>query len=291
MLIFDAFLLYKKISHSIRRTIVGKRKLHVQNYSFDVERLPKSLPRLIWMFWDKPVETAPPFVRYSIETWKTKNPTWEVRILDNNSLTDYLDTTFVDDKKKIQGRSDAIRLALLEKFGGVWIDASCSCVAPLDGWLPVMMQSGFFAFPDTYPGRVVQSWFLAATPGNYLVRKWSKLATRYYNGVGKPGHYFWVMYLFEYIVRTDRKAAKIWDRTPKVSAKGASILKRIITQKHLVELIPADIDLSAVPVLKISTSTKSEDPEFVEAISQHRDIDLHRMIDNVLVQRDRHGTL
>ena len=284
MIIFKAFLLYKKFTNELRRAFVGKKKLHLQNYSFDLDKLPKVLPRVIWMFWDGPLETAPTFIKYAIDSWKKKNPKWDVRVLSDASLLRYIDCTYLDEKKKIQGRSDAIRLALLERHGGVWVDASCSCLKPLDDWLPVVMQSGFFAFPDTHPGRIVQTWFLAAAPGNHLVREWSRLANRYYSRVGKPP-YFWVFFLFEYLTRTDLEAARVWEFTPKISAKGEILLKRIITQRALAELIPSDVDLNAVPMLKISTTTKSEDPEFVEAIAQGREIDLRKMSVNAVSRR------
>jgi len=278
MLVFDAFLLWKKISHSIRRSIVGKRELHVQNYSYTIDALPRRLPRIIWIFWDKPLEEAPPFVRYAVQSWKTKNPQWVVRVLDNDTLPSWATIQEATDQRKIQGRSDAIRLALLKEHGGLWVDATCACVKPLDEWLVPLMQSGFFAFPDTYPGRIIQSWFLAAAPQNYLVERWCDVALRYYSKPGKLGHYFWVMHLFEYLIKTDKRAAAIWASTPKVSGKGPSLLKRIITQKDLAEAIPATIDLTTIPVLKISSSTKSDDPEFVEALAQQRDIDLRKMI-------------
>lgn len=285
MLAFDAFLIWKKISHSVRRSIVGKRKLHDQNYNFAVDALPKELPRIVWIFWDKPLISAPAFIKYAVQSWIDKNPGWEVRVIDNITLPTWVDIPNPFDQRKVQGRSDAIRLALLTEYGGVWVDASCACVVPLDHWLPSLMQSGFFAFPDTYPGREVQSWFLAASPDNHLTRKWCELALRYYGRDGKLGHYFWVMHLFEYLIRTDRRAANIWAMTPKVSGKGPALLKRVITQKRLAQEIPATVNLSAIPMLKISSGTRTDDPEIQSAIVEHRDIDIRKMVEPLLTHR------
>lgn len=282
MPLFDAFLIWKKVAHSIRRTVVGKRKLHVQNYNWAIDALPKAVPPIIWMYWDKPLDQAPPFVTYAIDSWKSKNPGWTVRVLDDNSLHDWIDVPQAGSARKIQGRSDAIRLALLQRYGGLWIDATCACVRPLDEWLPPLMTAGFFAFPDSYPGRIIQSWFLAAAPDNYLVDRWARLALRYYSKKGKLLHYFWVMHLFEYMLIKDRKAARIWASVPKLSAKGPLLPKRIVTQRDLAELIPANVDLSAIPVLKISSGTKTVDPELMEALAANRDIDLRKMADNVI---------
>jgi hypothetical protein len=139
------------------------------------------------------------------------------------------------------------------------------------------MNAGFFAFPDTYPGRIIQSWFLAAAPDNELVAEWTKTALPYYSKKGKIRHYFWVMYLFEYLILTNRRAAAIWASVPKVPAKGSLLLKRMITQKDLAEPIPEGVDLGAIPMHKLSSSTRLDDPEILEAIRQNRDIDLRKV--------------
>lgn len=282
MLIFDAFLLYKKVTHSLRRTFVGKRNLHVQNYGFAFEKAPKRLPRIIWIFWDKPLEEAPEVVRASVDSWQRKNPNWQLQVLSDSNIGDYVTIPEASNPRKPQWKADLIRVALLSKYGGVWVDATTFCAIPLDEWLPPLMQSGFFAFPDTYPGRVMQNWFLAATPGNHLVERWEESMFRYYQKPGKLFHYFWVMYMFEFVIRLDSRAADVWDQTPKISAKGPALLKRIITQKDLAQPIPEHVDLNAIPVLKISSGTKTDDAEFLEAIMQRRDIDLRKMIDNVV---------
>lgn len=282
MLLFDTYLLWKKISHSIRRSIVGKRELHVRNYSYAVDALPKKLPKTIWIYWDKPIDEAPLFVQYAIKSWIAKNPDWRIEVL-NDQILPYL-VRFEEPigERKVQGRSDAIRLALLQKYGGVWVDATCACVRPLNEWLPPLMQTGFFAFPETYPGRIIQSWFLAAAPDNYLVDRWANAALLYYGRDGKVGHYFWVMHLFEYLIRKDRRAAAIWEATPKISAKGPSLLKRILTQKDLAEAVPIEVDLGAIPLLKISSTTETDEPELQQAMLEKRDVDLQKMVDALM---------
>ena len=45
--------------------------------------------------------------------------------------------------------SDLLRLYLLNKYGGVWVDSTNLCRRPLNDWLPSAASQGFFAFfPD-----------------------------------------------------------------------------------------------------------------------------------------------
>ncbi|WP_081176207.1 capsular polysaccharide synthesis protein [Rhizobium rhizosphaerae] len=285
MFVFDVFLIWKKVSHSLRRSLVGKRRLHVANYSFGVEALPRRLPRIIWIYWDKPLEEAPDVVQAAVSSWRRKNPQWDVRVLTDADLARYVTLPQSGrGPRRIQWKADMIRVALLAAHGGVWVDATAFCVRPLEDWLPPLMQSGFFAFEDPYPGRCMQNWFLAAAPGNPLVTRWLAQMARYWRKDGKLLHYFWVMHMFEFVVRTDRTAAEIWARTPKLSPKGPSLLKRLITQKDLAEPIPDAVDLHAIPVLKISSSTRSDDPEFNAAIAERRDIDLAAMVARLLAR-------
>lgn len=282
MLIFDAFLIWKKIAHSLRRTAVGKRELHRRNYSWAMEQIPKALPRIIWIYWDKPIEEAPPIVQAAVSSWTRHNPTWTIHLLTDQTVRSWVTLPEPQGPRKIQWKADLIRVSLLRDHGGVWVDATCFCRMPLDNWLPPLMQSGFFAFPDTYPGRMMQNWFLAAQPHNYLVTRWAEMLWRYYGKRGQLLHYFWVMHMFEYVVRADRAAAAIWNSTPRLSVKGPLLLKRIITQKDFAEPVPDGVDLRAIPVLKISSGTTTDDAEFVEALQQNRDIDLQKMISNIL---------
>ncbi|WP_245505515.1 capsular polysaccharide synthesis protein [Rhizobium sp. BK068] len=261
----------------MRRSFVGKKKFHSANARYAFETMPKKLPRIVWMYWDKPLEQAPPIVRYAVDTWIRKNPSWDVRILSDANAAEFVNVPPPKSNRKIQWRADLIRVALLRDYGGVWVDATTFCVKPLDEWLPPLMESGFFAFPDSYPGRTMGISFLAAEPQNYLVSKWFQLMVRYYSKRGKLRHYFWVMYLFEYIIRTDRKALAIWQATPKLASKGPILLKRILTQPDLLEPIPDYVDTTAITWLKISSDTKLSNQEVTYALESNADIELRKV--------------
>jgi hypothetical protein len=81
-----------------------------------------------------------------------------------------------------QAKSDVIRVALLAKWGGVWVDATVMPGNPLEWWLKVDPQVGFFAF--RYPhGYQAASYFLASTPGNYMISSWNNKSIDFWNKV------------------------------------------------------------------------------------------------------------
>lgn len=289
MLLFDAFLIWKKVTHSIRRSLIGKKRFHSENARYAFETMPKKVPRVVWMYWDKPLDQAPPIVRYAVDSWIRKNPSWNVNVLSDANVFEFVSVPPHKPGRKIQWRADLIRVALLRDHGGVWVDATTFCVKPLDEWLPPLMESGFFAVPDSYPGRTMGISFLAAEPQNYLVCKWFRLMVKYYSKPGKLLHYFWVMYLFEYIIRTDRRALAIWKATPKLSSKGPILLKRILTQPDLLEPVPDNVDTTAIPWLKISSDTKLSNKEVLSALENNTDIDLRKVAESALQDRRRGG--
>ena len=81
--------------------------------------------KIIFSFWE-PKGNIPGYLKLCIKTWKKFLSDYEIIILDYESLKEYLGTKlysqiiFKDMPIAIQ--SDAIRVALLNKYGGIWMD-------------------------------------------------------------------------------------------------------------------------------------------------------------------------
>ena len=80
----------------------------------------------IFTFWE-PHEKIPGYIRLCIETWKKNLPEYEIIILDYKSLKNYLSETLLSKiickNMSIAKQADAIRVALLKIYGGIWMDA------------------------------------------------------------------------------------------------------------------------------------------------------------------------
>ena len=154
MLAFRGFARLKGLERRVRR------RLGRQGPTLD----PRPLPRRLWMFWAQGLGEAPLLVRHCAAAWREKNPGWDVRLL---SLADLPGLVAMDDipappTTTYQAFADVLRLRLLDTYGGVWADATCLPVRPLDHWLPPLMQAGFFAFDRPHPERMLASWFLTS---------------------------------------------------------------------------------------------------------------------------------
>lgn len=165
-----------------------------------------AIPRILWLYWAQGWAHAPDLVRECARSWEATNSDWEVRRLDAASASDWMDLEVPMKAWETMGhahRSAHVRLKLLATYGGVWADATCLSLAPLESWLPDVSASGFFAFrwlpsdilkdPATQrPYRVgrtrrMASWFLASEPDNVLTSTLSSAYVAYWAGSAPKG--------------------------------------------------------------------------------------------------------
>ena len=138
----------------------------------------KKIPKKIWSYWHDS-KNKPFLVDLSFKSWKHFHPTFEIYILDEHSLNIYFDKKEIEYIKKAktqQRKSDMIRIFLLEKYGGIWIDASILLFQSLEKWMPfdsydfIGFEFESWTLDPRFP--VIESWFLASPPENDLMKRW-----------------------------------------------------------------------------------------------------------------------
>lgn len=248
------------------------------------KNLDNTLPKKIWFLWLQGLENAPLLVQKCYESWVENNHGWEVVLLDEQSISNYMPA--VSKSVTRQALSDILRINLLAAYGGVWVDATCYCNRPLDEWLYAHLQSGFFAFDKPGPDRMISSWFLAAEKYNYLVATYCNKVNRYWSEnpamqyiedsrrkklnkrlqrmkrqiwfsklttrILKVYPYFWFHYLFEQIYLHDDNFKAIWDATPKLSADPPDNITNEKLYAPLDHEIKELIDAKKRPVYKLT---------------------------------------
>ena len=116
-------------------------------------RLPQRYgPKVIWSLWLQGLEEAPDLVRACLASWTNRNPGWVHHLLTRDTLPLFLpearnEGSLLARDLPPAALSDVVRVGLLSRFGGVWVDATCYCLHPLDDWLAEAMRAGFFVQP------------------------------------------------------------------------------------------------------------------------------------------------
>ena len=192
--------------------------------------------KTIFIYWDQKFINSPLVVKKCLQSWKEKNPTWNIIELDKDNLKNYVDIEkeIPNFKNKIIDKchyADIVRLFLLEKYGGCWCDATTFCIKPLDNWLLENTSTGFFAFNKPGNDRLLSIWFLYAEKNNFIIRKWKERILKYWTNHNRINHYFRHMYLFENVYKNNKEFKEMWDLTPKISANEPHFLLSKILNK------------------------------------------------------------
>jgi len=205
----------------------------------------------IYILWFQGFDKAPEVVQWCVASWKHYNPTWNIVLLDNTNLKDYVDLDKVQYSKDIDlcHLADIVRMILLRDYGGLWVDATTFCNKPLDDWLPFYITEGFFAFDKPYPHLMVSNWFLYAEKNHPLLSQWCEETLYYYQVHGKAHTYFVHHYMFEQLYHTNVHFQKEWDKVPKLSG---TIPHTIMISDFFKTNGRKDIDSKRVPLYKLS---------------------------------------
>lgn len=138
------------------------------------ERAPvlaaRGIPRVIWAYWNG--DTPPPLIQRCFENWRHFNPDFAIHILNDQTVAQHIAQMPPEVATlAVAKRSDWIRLELLRRHGGIWLDASTILTESLD-WVLRQQEVSDADFIGYYLERyttepdcpVVESWFMAAPP-------------------------------------------------------------------------------------------------------------------------------
>ena len=88
----------------------------------------------VYTFWE-PQESIPFYLRLCMETWRKNLPNATIVVLDYKNISEFIDVrelglNLFSGKFPLMLIADAIRIALLAKHGGVWLDVDSIVLSP-----------------------------------------------------------------------------------------------------------------------------------------------------------------
>lgn len=158
--------------------------------------------KVVWTFWDKGEKAMPPFYKLNVKAWRhLLGKTWTVRVIstvtnDENNVFKFItkeDLPATYNNLSPVVKSDSIRLALLNKYGGVHMDPSIILIKHLDeiAWDDLtdpskqIILAGFYN--EGYGSDLLdkkdyfENWFIATRKNNRLIARWKKVFNAYWN--------------------------------------------------------------------------------------------------------------
>ncbi len=144
-------------------------------------QLVEPIPRVIWTYWD--ALPAPALVSQCLRLWQRVAPDHEVRLVDRATASHWLGTEIeasAFDALPAYRQADWLRLQLLRRHGGLWMDGSTLLTESLD-WVHRLHAErgagtvGFYIDRYTTNPRwpIVENWFLAAPANDPFIVAWS----------------------------------------------------------------------------------------------------------------------
>ena len=158
----------------------------------------------IWFCWLQGIEEAPDLVKRCLESIKINLMDKKIILIDQENLFDYIQLPDYIVKKWKTGRigaahfSDIIRLELLIRHGGYWIDATVYCTdSKLTQYideLPLFMYS-FYYFGFNPEIMATNNWLLYGTTNQNILCLTREFLYRYWLKYDRALNYF-IFHLF-----------------------------------------------------------------------------------------------
>lgn len=123
-------------------------------------RSPRNIPKVLHRVWLGGSPLPERFVRYG-ETWARHHPSWALHLWTEDNLPPLQCAPVLYRARFFAEQVDVIRLELLARFGGVYLDTDFECLRPID---PVLADVTAFAALER-PGWVGNA-ILGSAPGH-----------------------------------------------------------------------------------------------------------------------------
>jgi hypothetical protein len=182
--------------------------------------------KIIWQYWGQgATEELPDIVSLCFLSVEKYKGDYEIIRLDELSINEYLDfPDFVWEKKKNKDFkqaffSDLIRLALLDVYGGVWLDATILLTAPIKDEILqceyFMFQrdenannkvfwsnfnNDYFGWSDGHNVNILNS-FMVGKKNNEVIHLCLDVMLNFWKTQNKIPHYFFFQIMFDVLIK------------------------------------------------------------------------------------------
>lgn len=175
----------------------------------------------VWICWFQGIDNAPDLIKACVNSVKKNMPNRDIVILTNENIGDYIQLPNYIIEKYNKGIipkahfSDAIRIELLCKYGGIWIDSTVLCTSSnIPKYIleaPLFVYKSFDLYRTNESPTVASNWFIAAKTNNPILLLTRKLLFDYWKDEDELADYY-IFHLF--FAMATRKYKTEWEAIP-----------------------------------------------------------------------------
>lgn len=174
-----------------------------QEKCYSTQNLSHNRSNKVWFFWMQGLEEAPDVVKACLESLKKNLADRDIIVLNRSNICDYVslpDFIISKHEKKIISHakfSDLLRLELLIKYGGTWIDSTVYCS---NAHYPhELFDSDLFVFQKISKGTIgfggLSNWFISSCTNNVILLILRDMLYEYWKRYDCDVNYF-IFHLF-----------------------------------------------------------------------------------------------
>lgn len=165
------------------------------------QSLPHDSSNKVWICWFQGMENAPALVQKCYDSVKKNLTDREVILVTSENMDQYVSfPDYIIEKWKVgvithTHLTDILRLELLIKYGGMWLDATVFCSEERDGIPDYFFDSDLFFYQCLKPGRdghcqYISSWLMSAKTNNKVLMATRELCYEYWKKNNSMDDYF-----------------------------------------------------------------------------------------------------
>lgn len=216
------------VSLKIQKRLIKKYNKELQSFKYD-NTLSCTLSNKLWIFWWQGIDSAPDLVKVCYKSVIDNLKDWDIILITENNYKDYVSFPDFILEKLNNGQitlthfSDLLRLELLIKYGGLWLDATVLCTS--SNIPKSILESDLFVYQAQKPGAdgravVMSSWCMYAKTNNKILMATRNLLYNYWEKNTKMDDYFLLHQFFSivcnYYPDEARKIPPFCNSTPHV---------------------------------------------------------------------------
>lgn len=188
--------------YKIKKNLERKYKKEINEFqSTYKDEFKHDLSNKVWVCWFQGMDQAPGLVKKCFESLQRNLTDREIILITTDNMSDYVKfPEFIlekwrDGKITHTHMTDLLRLELLIKYGGMWIDATVLCTSRRENIPDYFFHSDLFFYQTLKPGRdgqaqPVSSWLISAKTNNKILEMARFLCYEYWKKNNEMVDYF-----------------------------------------------------------------------------------------------------
>ena len=178
--------------YKIKKNLEKRYKKEINEFqSIYKDDKPHNTSNKVWVCWFQGLDNAPAIVKKCYESLKLNLTDREIVLVTIDNMCDYVEfPDYILEKWKTgqithTHMTDLLRLELLIRYGGMWIDATVLCTNKREEIPDYFFDSDLFLYQTLKPGRdgqalPISSWLISAKTNNKILMETRFLCYKYW---------------------------------------------------------------------------------------------------------------